>query len=532
MIVCALHERQMASESDTFYARKVGRFTIKAGKLWNVQHLARGTVSQTLITGGVDMATVYSLDCRYALRHNQIVLASLSSWWRTVCRLVVQWDTTVTCIHSELRIHMTEYIAIMHKVYKALATTYVEEEALRLLREEWGYDSRDRETIGKQEFYDAMFELADVWAITSSASEYAGFLDKLLTFLSDGNDLIEDQNIAVGGGLPTVYTYMDADTGDNGEGAGISASVGTAASVGIAKAAAGRWRQSSSVYQVSALERRARQARTKVYHWRERQHAAVTIQRNARVQIIRMVMVGRKLLVKQADNEAEPLGKQGASIGSCFTRHVGPMPSTLSTSSHRSPIIYSSGACSVTRTRPAGAEAASDSLPFRSTPLCASALSLSFKLPPLSPPKRSYHKDTIEADKRLPAGYGVPLSGACPFAALSPLERPRIMLTPEEHLKGMTKGSSSRGTRGAHELFKVQLLRPGQHLVLDAREPAWSNGRYGPFQDSQSSALRCQICNVPITPLVIHSPCPNHRTHNEPEPQSKGSVTAWIGATG
>eukprot|EP00316_Scyphosphaera_apsteinii_P008105 CAMPEP_0119305432 /NCGR_PEP_ID=MMETSP1333-20130426/6446_1 /TAXON_ID=418940 /ORGANISM="Scyphosphaera apsteinii, Strain RCC1455" /LENGTH=460 /DNA_ID=CAMNT_0007308523 /DNA_START=433 /DNA_END=1815 /DNA_ORIENTATION=+ len=354
----------------------------------------------------------------------------------------------------------------MHKVYKALATTYVEEEALRLLREEWGYDSRDRETIGKQEFYDAMFELADVWAITSSASEYAGFLDKLLTFLSDGNDLIEDQNIAVGGGLPTVYTYMDADTGDNGEGAGISASVGTAASVGIAKAAAGRWRQSSSVYQVSALERRARQARTKVYHWRERQHAAVTIQRNARVQIIRMVMVGRKLLVKQADNEAEPLGKQGASIGSCFTRHVGPMPSTLSTSSHRSPIIYSSGACSVTRTRPAGAEAASDSLPFRSTPLCASALSLSFKLPPLSPPKRSYHKDTIEADKRLPAGYGVPLSGACPFAALSPLERPRIMLTPEEHLKGMTKAWSAPRARCQRASLVKRTLRPIPGLAI------------------------------------------------------------------
>ena len=80
------------------------------------------------------------------------------------------------------RLGEDEYKVVFHKVYKLMmpAADYDEAEARVAVHDDWLMDSGGRGFLTREAFLDAVFELADVWTLTTSASEYAFFLEDLV----------------------------------------------------------------------------------------------------------------------------------------------------------------------------------------------------------------------------------------------------------------------------------------------------------------------------------------------------------------
>ena len=60
------------------------------------------------------------------------------------------------------------------------ATHFACSQATRLCEEAWAADSRGQDHMSRTMFNDSLFELADMWTLTTEAAEYAEFLEKLL----------------------------------------------------------------------------------------------------------------------------------------------------------------------------------------------------------------------------------------------------------------------------------------------------------------------------------------------------------------
>ena len=56
-----------------------------------------------------------------------------------------------------------KYLSIFKKVYRAMVTDYVEEEAIEAVRDDWNSDSQGEERLPALKVRDAVFELADAW---------------------------------------------------------------------------------------------------------------------------------------------------------------------------------------------------------------------------------------------------------------------------------------------------------------------------------------------------------------------------------
>ena len=125
-----------------------------------------------------------ALAARYANRSNPEVWRILNQWW---------W-VTLTQSRGEASqppsAPRAAYLQMMVLVCKALLEEdeeWDEGEALRLSEAAWQEDARgDPLTISRSLFNDAIFELADMWTLTTEADEYIEWLKRLHGLLVDG----------------------------------------------------------------------------------------------------------------------------------------------------------------------------------------------------------------------------------------------------------------------------------------------------------------------------------------------------------
>ncbi|KAL3932835.1 MAG: hypothetical protein SGPRY_000542 [Prymnesium sp.] len=111
---------------------------------------------------------------RVRLRHSPEVKASLDAWWEIeVRRLVRDGHTTDT-------IGWADYSSIFLNVYKAMVPDFNLPDALACIEEDFEEDSHGDGYVDRREFYNAVFELADMWTHSTLAVEYANFLDAVL----------------------------------------------------------------------------------------------------------------------------------------------------------------------------------------------------------------------------------------------------------------------------------------------------------------------------------------------------------------
>ena len=66
----------------------------------------------------------------------------------------------------------------------------------RVAEEDWARDSKGNPEMEKEDFMDAIFELADLWTSSLEATEYSQFLMWLLGILSDGTTFRDDADIS------------------------------------------------------------------------------------------------------------------------------------------------------------------------------------------------------------------------------------------------------------------------------------------------------------------------------------------------
>ena len=126
------------------------------------------------------MHTLEAWERRFALRRDKDVRQALHLWWTAALR-------TIQAENPEIEIPVLDketYIRIYKLIFRALAKEvrekYDDEEAIECAEEDWAADSRDGETMPREQFMDSLFQIADLYTDDAVGSDYAVFLERQL----------------------------------------------------------------------------------------------------------------------------------------------------------------------------------------------------------------------------------------------------------------------------------------------------------------------------------------------------------------
>ena len=136
--------------------------------------------------GNADLNTEEALHERLGLRRDKAVLETLDALWlatmRTAMRarnelLAGQPGPTARRRGSvlEFGLNQDEYVSYLLRLFRLLVPDVSADEAARTAQDDWDADRKERPSITRELFMDAMFELIDHWTESISASEYAAF---------------------------------------------------------------------------------------------------------------------------------------------------------------------------------------------------------------------------------------------------------------------------------------------------------------------------------------------------------------------
>ena len=127
----------------------------------------------------LSLNTMKAWETRLALRREASVRDVLHLWWMTFLR-------TLRPGLEEDELPMmgkAMYVRMYELIFRALASMeeeqYEETEARQCAEEDWASESAC-DTMSREVFLDSVFQLADLYTDTTSATEYAGFLRRLL----------------------------------------------------------------------------------------------------------------------------------------------------------------------------------------------------------------------------------------------------------------------------------------------------------------------------------------------------------------
>ena len=145
-------------------------------------------------------AAMHTLDAwekRFALRRDPQVREVLhTGWWMTALRTLQAQapDSDFTIMDK------ASYVRIYKLLFRALAgfskEKYDASEAEQCADEDWASDSRDGVSMPRELFMDSLFQIADLYTESATASEYAMFLRKiLLSCIVKGTDLASNNSV-------------------------------------------------------------------------------------------------------------------------------------------------------------------------------------------------------------------------------------------------------------------------------------------------------------------------------------------------
>ena len=121
-----------------------------------------------------EMDTKMAWAARRRLRHDGLVIEKLQLWWDCALRSVTSAD------HAQTTLDRESYYRLSRLLHKAMIKEYDEADADACAAADWITDSRGKDEIDQERFFDCIFELADIWTRSISADEYASFLQRLL----------------------------------------------------------------------------------------------------------------------------------------------------------------------------------------------------------------------------------------------------------------------------------------------------------------------------------------------------------------
>ena len=149
-----------------------------------------------------DMYSDDNIHLRQGLRHDPIIRPVLKEWWRTMQRYLMDNDLDQSTVFEN------SYMNVFMKLYKVMISDYDEKEATESVRDDWENDCGGAGQLKSGDFMDAMFELSDVWTMSTDPNEYAEFLSNLLEQVSSVQDgvrrFLSTEQIRTGAGQPAA----------------------------------------------------------------------------------------------------------------------------------------------------------------------------------------------------------------------------------------------------------------------------------------------------------------------------------------
>ncbi|GAX74739.1 hypothetical protein CEUSTIGMA_g2186.t1 [Chlamydomonas eustigma] len=128
-------------------------------------------------------AELYSEDMlqkRHSMRHEPLVVRAIQEWWSFVPKSATQ-DTQTDVTAPMTYISKESYCALVIIIQLVLLPRFKMEPDLNYDPEEdWENDSKGKAMMDYPDFFDAMFELADLWCPSVSPEEYSKLLNELL----------------------------------------------------------------------------------------------------------------------------------------------------------------------------------------------------------------------------------------------------------------------------------------------------------------------------------------------------------------
>lgn len=141
--------------------------------------LAAAAAIKHVTTKSIDMDFEdNSVKCaRAALRVHPLMAEVLEVWWETAIRSSCSEEGAghpADLDHA--RLGEAGYIEMVRKICKAMICEYDEAEATAIAQEDWLADAKGGDSIGREELFDALFELTDLWTNSVEAEDYVTFL--------------------------------------------------------------------------------------------------------------------------------------------------------------------------------------------------------------------------------------------------------------------------------------------------------------------------------------------------------------------
>eukprot|EP00698_Gefionella_okellyi_P023179 TRINITY_DN782_c0_g1_i1.p1 TRINITY_DN782_c0_g1~~TRINITY_DN782_c0_g1_i1.p1 ORF type:complete len:1298 (+),score=213.59 TRINITY_DN782_c0_g1_i1:513-3896(+) len=126
--------------------------------------------------GDWNMYTSENMQLRESLGSSAKIAAVTAKWWAVATRRGVRSG-----------VDRAEYVHMNKLMYKALIPVYNAREAERVAQDDWLVDCDGRKELDNLLFCNSLFELADIWTLTTEEHEYVEFLNRLLHQISDGD---------------------------------------------------------------------------------------------------------------------------------------------------------------------------------------------------------------------------------------------------------------------------------------------------------------------------------------------------------
>ena len=135
--------------------------------------------------GDETMNTDEALAIRARLRRHPDVVNKLQVWWDTAQRSMrIAHGNT----YEASMLARDEYIKVMLLISKAMMDNFDLDEAQRCAEEDFEQDAQGQDTMSREQYMDALYELADVYTMTLEPEEYVQFLHRLLNDVATPGD--------------------------------------------------------------------------------------------------------------------------------------------------------------------------------------------------------------------------------------------------------------------------------------------------------------------------------------------------------
>jgi len=130
-----------------------------------------------------------------ALRQQPLIVVELHRWWFTALRSRFQKARCNESDESDTgrSLSQRDYVALLLRVSKVVFKDHTLAAAHQIAESDWAADSRGGDEMSRDKFLDAIFELADLWAVTTDAQEYVSFLRYLFAYIAEARHAVAER---------------------------------------------------------------------------------------------------------------------------------------------------------------------------------------------------------------------------------------------------------------------------------------------------------------------------------------------------